>query len=169
MTGVRARRSRRNKKVNTTKPAKKRRNKQKKTLKIANKTIQKHWDESKTLKQNFKDLGLACDVNKSLPLVKKKNKSENEEVEKMDTENPTQVVQELEMQASNSEDKTERRIAPGEARFIWNLIQKYGNDFKAMARDKSNIYQHTPNQLKRKYEGFLRSSQDFSKHLTDSS
>lgn len=34
-----------------------------------------------------------------------------------------------------------------------------------MARDKRNCYQHTPNQLKRKCEAFLRSKQDFSGYL----
>ncbi|XP_028517867.1 nucleolar protein 16 isoform X2 [Exaiptasia diaphana] len=160
MTGVRARKSRRNKRANTTRPAQKKK-KIKKKIKIQNKTIQKHWDHSKTMKQNFKDLGLSCDVNMSMPVIKKK-KTEGEET--MEVDSTTSVVQEFE-QLAQTEEKKERHISPGEAQFVWNLIQKHGNDYKAMARDKMNIYQHTTNQIKRKCEAFLRSSQDFSQHL----
>ena len=40
---------------------------------------------------------------------------------------------------------------------IKQLIDKHGNDYKAMARDiKLNIYQHTKAQLKKKCEKYLR-------------
>ncbi|KAK3714539.1 hypothetical protein QZH41_014210, partial [Actinostola sp. cb2023] len=132
------------------------------------KTISQHWDHTRTMKQNFKDLGLSCDVNMTIPVVKKKNKTESNDEEKMQVETPTPVVQEFE-QLALLEEKTERRIAPGEAQFVWKLIQKYGDNYKAMARDKTNAYQHTANQIKRKCEGFLRSSQDFSQHLQEKS
>lgn len=53
----------------------------------------------------------------------------NEWVEEYSLINFNCFTIELEIQASK-EDKTERRIAPGEARFVWNLIQKHGNNYK---------------------------------------
>jgi hypothetical protein len=39
------------------------------------------------------------------------------------------------------------------------MLLKYGNNYKAMARDKANCYQHTAKQLRRKCEAFLVSKQ----------
>ncbi|EDO47617.1 predicted protein [Nematostella vectensis] len=143
----------------------KRKKKHKKIVKIMNSTLSKRWDHSKTLKQNFQELGLVSDVNVALPIQKKKKREDDNE--KMEVEkSPTDVVQEFETLAAN-EVKKERRIAPGEAHFVWKLIQKHGEDYKAMSKDKDNYYQHTPKQLKRKCEAFLRSSQDFSEYLKD--
>jgi nucleolar protein 16 len=37
--------------------------------------------------------------------------------------------------------------------FVKRLVEKHGDDYKAMARDhKLNTYQHTPKQLQRKIE-----------------
>ena len=71
---------------------------------------------------------------------------------------------ELEQEASHS-IKTEKHISPGEAKFLWELIQDYGENYEAMKRDKRNYYQHTANQLRRKCMKFLNSNQDFSKYI----
>lgn len=76
---------------------------------------------------------------------------------------------------SESESAYEKPQYPGYACFplhyrIKKLCQKDFSKFKlsfaqGMARDKRNCYQHTPNQLRRKCEAFLRSTQDFSGYL----
>ncbi|XP_020610290.1 nucleolar protein 16-like [Orbicella faveolata] len=165
MTGVRRKKTQRKKRVNTTKPGLKRKKREKK-VKVLNQTLRQNWDQKKTLKQNLQNLGLAFDANAAVPIPKRKVKGHNtEEVEEMEVDRePTAVVKEFEKMAAN-ELKGERHISPGEAQFLWQLIQDHGNNYKGMARDKRNCYQHTPNQLRRKCEAFLRSTQDFSGYL----
>ena len=53
--------------------------------------------------------------------------------------------------------KKETFQGASQKQFIKQLIDKHGNDYKAMARDiKLNIYQHTKAQLKNKCEKYLR-------------
>ncbi|XP_068709843.1 nucleolar protein 16-like [Montipora capricornis] len=165
MTGVRRKKAQRKKRVNTTTPGLKRKKKDKK-LKVLNQTLQKNWDRKKTVKQNLRSLGLAYDANAALPLPKRNKKDEKlQEVEHMEIDKePTAVIKEFEEMAAN-EVKKERHIPPGEAQFVLGLIQDHGNNYKDMARDKRNYYQHTPKQLKRKCEAILRSKQDFSRYL----
>ncbi|KAM7445479.1 hypothetical protein ABFA07_006079 [Porites harrisoni] len=162
MTGVRRKKAQRKRRVNTTKVGSKRKKKDKK-VKVLNQTLRKNWDQKKTMKQNLQDLGLAFDANKAVPLPKQKVRSQQlEETEKMEIDKePTSVIKEFEQMAAN-EVKGERHISPGEAQFLWQLIQDHGTNYKAMSRDKRNYYQHTPKQLKRKCEAFLGSKQDFS-------
>ncbi|PFX30318.1 Nucleolar protein 16 [Stylophora pistillata] len=130
-------------------------------------TLRKSWDQEKTLKQNLQILGLAFDANSAIPIPKSKTKGyKDEKVEAMevDKKEPTTVMREFEQMAAN-EKKCERHISPGEVQFLWQLIGDHGNNYKGMARDKRNCYQHTPNQLKRKCEALLRSKQNFSGYL----
>jgi len=165
MAGVRRKKAQKKKRINTTKPGLKRKKKDKK-VKVLNQTLRQNWDQKKTLKQNLRDLGLAFDANAAVPLPKRKAKNQKcQEVEEMEVDKePTAVIKEFEKMAAD-EVKIERHISPGEAQFLWQLIQAHGNNYKDMARDKRNYYQHTPNQLKRKCEAFLRSKQDFSGYL----
>ncbi|XP_065052540.1 nucleolar protein 16-like [Rhopilema esculentum] len=169
MGGVRARKSRRNKIVNDTKVANKRKKRNFKVAKVTSKVIKDHWDDRKTLKQNFKSIGLAMDPNdackKTTLKVKKISKKATDSDIAMECED-TVVVQKLKEEASHI-SKKERLVSPGEAQFILTLRDDYGEDYKAMARDKRNYQQHTPNQLRRKFEAFFRSS--YYKKYTSSS
>lgn len=166
MTGVRRKKSRRNATIKNTKGMRKR----KKVINpsIGDDTLKQHWDMSKTLQQNMKHLGLAFDSNKGTGVPKrmrKKDRLTQELLEQngMDVEieeEPinTAVVEEFSRQAANGQ-KTIRHIAPGEAQFLMELIKTHSDNYKAMARDKRNKYQHTAKQLQRKCEGILTSSQ----------
>lgn len=76
------------------------------------------------------------------------------------------VFIELEQEASHT-IQTKRHIPPGEAKFLWELIQDYADNYEAMKRDKRNYYQHTACQLRRKCMKFLHSNQDFSKYINN--
>lgn len=129
------------------------------------KAIRKTWDKSKTLKQNFKDIGLAYNVNNSMPVKNTGDKSiSSSEAMEVDKQPRNSVVKELEQEASHGA-KTEKHISPGEAKFLWELIRDHGDNYEAMKRDKRNYYQHTAKQLRRKCTKFLNSSQDFSKYI----
>ncbi|KAK2558372.1 Nucleolar protein 16 [Acropora cervicornis] len=167
MTGVRRKKAQRNKRVNTTKPGAKRKKKDKK-LRVLNQTLQKHWNYKKSVRQNFKELGLASDPNTVVGFPGKKSAKQGEKTQEdqemeVDKE-PTPLIQEFEEMAAN-ELKTERHIPPGEARVLWRFIQDHGDNYKGMAKDKRNYNQYTPKQLQRKCETFLKSKQDFSRYL----
>ncbi|XP_002155670.1 nucleolar protein 16 [Hydra vulgaris] len=155
---VRAKKSRRKATIKITKGARK---KLKKPT-IKDSTLQKHWDKSKTLHNNLKDLGLAYDSNAAIKIntgKKTKHSDVVKDTNKMEIDETLNkpVIKEFERQAANGM-KMERHIAPGEAKFLMTLIKKHGTNYKAMAKDKDNTYQHTAKQLKRKCESLLKSS-----------
>ncbi len=47
------------------------------------------------------------------------------------------------------------------------MIEKYGEDYKKMARDHKNYYQDTPAQLKRRINIFKSMKQAYGKYLSD--
>lgn len=165
MGGVRKKKSRRQATIKITRNARKK----KKLIKpaIGDAVLKKHWDNSKTLQQNLKHLGLAYDSNEVIKIPKNKRKTrkdlihedmEGEKVMEVEKDVPiTDVIEEFEKRAAN-ERKTERHIAPGEAKFVMELMKKHGKNYKAMFKDKRNTHQHTIAQLRRKCEGLLKSS-----------
>ena len=161
MAGVRRKRTQRKKRVNSTSTGRKLKKKSKIKVNIDSKAIRKTWDKSKTLKQNFKNLGLMYNVNNIVPGNESISNSEAMEVDKQPVNS---VIKEMEEEASH-EVKKEKHIAPGEAKFLSELIQDYGDNYEGMKRDKRNYYQHTAKQLRRKCMKFLNSSQDFSKYV----
>lgn len=164
MVGVRGKKSRRLRKNDPTKAGRKK----KKVVKpqVGNAVLKQHWDSKKTLKQNMKDLGLAFNPNDTAAgnPKKKGKKQSGMEVDEEEEEVPTMeekivntaVIDEFEVQASVTY-KHERVIAEGEAKFLLALMKDHGTNYKAMARDKRNTYQHTMNHLKRKCQAFLKS------------
>lgn len=63
----------------------------------------------------------------------------------------TAVVAELEREAARPEKKYKRRQPEGEKAFVAELVEKYGDDYEAMARDmKINYMQRSAGDLKRR-------------------
>lgn len=167
MTGVRRKKSRKNTTIKITKGLRKK----KKLIKpaVGDNILKQHWNDSKTLQQNMKHLGLAYDSNKPTGLTKKKKLTRKDMLKedlmadagmKMEVEKEpinTTVIDEFTKQAANGK-KTERHISPGEAKFLMDLIHTHSDNYKAMARDKRNKHQHTNKQLQRKCEGLLKST-----------
>eukprot|EP00117_Sycon_ciliatum_P029815 scpid78751/ scgid23651/ Nucleolar protein 16 len=177
MAYIRAKKSKRNKRINTTKPAAKAKKRRRVVLTgFAKPILEKTWDKKRTVHENFRKLGLAANPNKALPPIHVKkprvkpmyidpleqSAMVDEPVEEEPVVEgpplPTETVVDLERLASGGE-KLERHISPGEVDFVMHMIKTHKSDYKAMARDKRNYYQHTPKQIKRKVEAFLRSKQ----------
>eukprot|EP00118_Oscarella_pearsei_P018424 m.188756 g.188756 ORF g.188756 m.188756 type:complete len:167 (+) comp39393_c2_seq4:351-851(+) len=159
MPSVRTRKARKRVKANSTKPAVKK--KKQKRIKLGG-VLGKAYDEKKTMKENFTEFGLALDPNEGL-LVEQKVKmavGADAEAEKNSKQGKSKgwVIEALEREATRETKRRGRHIAPGEVKFLSNLIEKYGEDYKAMARDETNWYQHTPNQIRRRCQAFLLSS-----------
>merc|ERR1712113_199502 len=77
MGGVRRKKSRRNATIKILRNQRKNRKK----VAIGDKVLKEHWDSSKTLKQNMKELGLAYDANSSIKELQKRKKPTDEEEE----------------------------------------------------------------------------------------
>lgn len=145
-------------KTNYGKIRKKEHNKKHKVV-IGNKLVRDNWDKKKTVKENFSDLGLVADPNSEYRTThNKKMKPGEMEVEIGDINDykqDTEVVMKLEEQAKE-ESPAMRHFSPAECELWGGLVTDHGTDFKAMARDKRNTYQHTPKQIKRKIEAYLQ-------------
>lgn len=169
MAGVRRKRTQKKKRVNSTLTGRKLKKKNKIKVNINSKVIRKAWNESKTVKENFKGLGLMYNANNNKPAGQHPRtgsilSSSDENGMEIDEQTKNNVIQKLEEEASHGM-KRETHVSPGEAKFLWELIRAHGSNYEAMTRDKRNYYQHTAKQLKRKCTKFLNSSQDFSKYV----
>lgn len=111
---------------------------------------------SKKPKQFFQELGLAEDPNKVIgkkkraKLAKDPNSIRSNKIKKAPKETPaTKFVRELEEKANKPTKKNFKfgKVMCAELEYY---IQKYGDDYQAMARDKKNIYQDSPGQLRQK-------------------
>lgn len=146
-------------------------------------------DKRKTLTSNINDMGLVFDVNKSLGIPNYKAErlmktklangfvEEEEEASSSESEQEEpqeggkfvmkkRVVDELEAQ---SKEFVERkfRLPKGIITFVSYLIDKYGLDYKKMAKDHKNYDQETWRQLRAKCRKFMSIPDHFSKYLIE--
>eukprot|EP01136_Pigoraptor_vietnamica_P007307 Opistho-1_new@41389 len=158
--------------VSRTKKNRRGQNRHFKKVSISNPQIKAQWDDKLTLRQNMRRMGILHDPNEIAPLdafeVKPKeyvlgeNGLEEYEDDKALTSAekapapPTELVKSFEKKAATAAPKP-IHMAAGDAEFARACIRKYGEDYKAMARDlKLNTHQHTPKQLQKKCEEYLR-------------
>lgn len=57
------------------------------------------------------------------------------------------------------------RLPKGQVEFITYLLDKYGHDYKAMAKDKKNYYQETWKQLRAKVKTFMGIPKQYAEYL----
>lgn len=124
---------------------------------IQNELVRKNWDKSKTLKENFASMGLVADVNEPYRTTHHKRKTDHV-VEEGDVEEYKAVVQQMEVESQSGAGPAIRHYSPAECELWEGMVRDHGTDYKAMARDKRNTLQHTPKQIKRKVEGYLKFS-----------
>lgn len=148
--------------------------------------IKKAMDHRKTLTTNIDEMGLVFDVNKSLGVPNYKadrlksarivngfveeemSGSENGEEEATAEKSfPKQrVVDDLEKQSKELRE-SKFRLPKGIVKFVSYLIDKYGLDYKKMAKDYKNYDQETWRQLRAKCRKFMSIPEHFSKYLTE--
>ncbi|XP_046558669.1 uncharacterized protein LOC124267725 isoform X1 [Haliotis rubra] len=169
---ARIRKQSRNKTYNYTKDRKRSWKNKSKQQKITCETVRESWDEKKSVAQNMHDMGLSADSNKTIRIPKTKEflTKSAEVVMAMKSKKKKalkhHVVDALEKQA-NIPQEARLRLSDLEVRYCVHMIEKHGEDYKAMARDPKNYYQDTPKQIKKKinrfknipeqYEAYLRS------------
>lgn len=115
--------------------------------------IKAAWDSTKSLKKNLAEMGISADPNKTLKLPKNKFKMGTLNVEmEVDLEKTPikqSVMDELELR-SQIPGKKKMSMGEDEAMYCVYMMEKYGDNYTAMAKDERNYYQDTPKQIKRK-------------------
>lgn len=149
--------------------------------------IKNALDHRKTLTGNISDMGLVYDVNKALGIPNYKadrlrkrkielvhgfveedaSGSEDEEEASAAQRFPKQqVVDDLESKSKELRE-SKFRLPQGIVKFVSYLIDKYGLNYKKMAKDHKNYDQETWRQLRAKCRKFMSIPEQFSKYLAE--
>ncbi|XP_029046411.1 nucleolar protein 16 [Osmia bicornis bicornis] len=152
------------------------RNKLQKLPTIKCKQLKDSWEVTKSTRTNLKQMGLAYDPNETLKvssnkeqLVEKFKVEDLENVSKKDEDvemTPVKVHVSEELEA---EAKAPRRrmfkLPNSQVNFLTYLLDKYGEDYKAMARDKKNYDQLTWKQIRAKIKVFKGIPEQYNEYL----
>ncbi|KAL4231635.1 Nucleolar protein 16 [Mactra antiquata] len=136
--------------------------------------IAEAWDRRKSVLKNLTDMGLSYDPNKTLCIKKTKEflgpkfKEDEMEVEEEARPSKEHVIKALEVEASKPAAKTNKLSEP-DVQYCTYMIDKYGDDYKAMSRDPKNYYQDTPKQIKKKIYMFKNNTEQYEAYLQSKS
>ncbi|XP_067131400.1 nucleolar protein 16 [Centruroides vittatus] len=133
--------------------------------------IRRAWDNKKSILNNMQEMGLSADPNKTLKVPSAKELLEpmeldNVKKQKKRTTKPPKlfVAKELENEAKMPQPNKFR--LPNEiVKYCIYMLEKYGEDYKAMARDPKNYQQDTPAQIRRKIQKFQSIPEQWNKYL----
>ncbi|WAR22551.1 NOP16-like protein [Mya arenaria] len=141
-----------------------------KRLARKNKEIKECWDDKKSVLNNLADMGLSADPNKTLHIKSTKElitpmEMDISEIKKINKKPVKEsVVKALEQEANIPAAKTNKLSEP-EVMYCTYMMDKYGDDYKAMARDPRNHYQETPKQIKKKINMFKNTGPQYAAYL----
>ena len=120
------------------------------------------FDMKKTLNENYKDMGLATNLNSHQIIDKtakitSKYEEDNDDLMHHLSEALRSVEKPLKPILENvpQEVKRTRFQSSREQDFLREIIAKYGNDYSRMKHDKLNVLQLTEGQLRKKCEKYL--------------
>lgn len=140
------------------------------------------WKEKATVRDNYAAMGLAATVNSDASVavdvqtcagrIKNKSRTSNLSIGsgQLQVAGSGTTLQEMEEDVDEErraavdilEEATQYPAAPrlfmfeGEQEFVEGLLSRHGEeDYAKMARDKSNVFQHTPAQIKKKVAKYL--------------
>uniref|UniRef100_A0A182J5F4 Nucleolar protein 16 n=1 Tax=Anopheles atroparvus TaxID=41427 RepID=A0A182J5F4_ANOAO len=138
--------------------------------------IKRAYNPKKDPEQNIREMGLAYDVNRAIPIPKFKQQmkemalelnalANEEDEEAIETEKPPKreprprakqyVADELE-RAANEFAGVRYRMPRPQVRQITSMIDQHGFNYYAMERDRRNYEQETWRQFRRKIRKFLK-------------
>lgn len=133
---------------------------------VKNPQIRAAYDKTKKPQRNIREMGLAYDANRAIPIPNVKNQIRDMERAlsgqkvKSGTRKarpgPKQHVAEQLEEEANEFIGTRFRIARSMVRQITAMIDRYGFNYQAMARDRTNYEQQTWRQFRSKVRCFLR-------------
>ncbi|XP_012261901.2 uncharacterized protein LOC105689456 [Athalia rosae] len=179
MTKVRKQKRRKRFRANVNR--KRLRNKLRKLPKIECKEIEGSWEVKKSIRGNLDSMGLAYDPNEVLKIPSTKHsltksqkrgrwlEEENMETDTIQNEKPDHKPKIHVANALDADAKAPRerlfRLPKGQVQFVTYLMEKYGDDFKAMARDRKNHYQMTWCQIRSKINTFKSIPEQYAEYL----
>lgn len=105
-------------------------------------------------------MGLVHDVNVIKPKPAKTTDVEMEE----ETKPPTEIVEKLEQDANALRVKT-YKLPKNQVEYLSYLLDTYGEDYKAMAKDKRNYLQHTWKKIRSKIRVFKSIPEQYNEYL----
>lgn len=158
------------KQFNYNKNRKKEWQKKKKQPNIGCEQVKNAWDDKKSVKKNLNEMGLSVDPNKTIRIPKTKDLiGSNTKKENVDTKEAVMpiklhVMQDLEREACLPEKKT-LKLSDPDVRYCIYMMEKYGEDYGAMARDRKNYYQDTPKQIRKKINTFKGVPEQYKAYL----
>lgn len=121
-------------------------------------------------------MGLSSDPNKTIPIPSNiqslqlsSRSNDSGKWEEVNAEGETLAPKKYIAEALEQEAKAPRvkrfRLPNSQVDWITYLMDKYGTDYKAMARDKKNYNQETWKQLRAKIKRFQSIPEQYSKYL----
>lgn len=122
--------------------------------------IKAAWKNGRSADANMNAMGLALNLRDTFKIDDTKDSLRSEKTTTKDPSGDAEmselkVADLLEYEASKAKESTMRLSEP-EAQFCMMMLEKYADDYKAMARDANNYYQETPKQIRRKVLTFRR-------------
>lgn len=145
---------------------------------IGCKQIKDAWEVKQSIKGNLKEMGLVYDPNEVIKIRDPKDSIldgiSNEvvatanfsEEDLVDEKQPTKihVAEELEREAKAPRERM-FKLPKGQVQFVTSMMDKYGDDYKAMSRDKKNYYQLTWRQIRAKINTFKNIPEQYAEYL----
>lgn len=133
------------------------------------------WDDNKSVTRNLTDMGLSANPNVTLSIPTPKDylgvdSVTMETLRQLRQKIPKKkalkgkVVEDLEAEANIPQAKT-LKLAEPEVEYCIYMSEKYGEDYKAMARDHRNYYQDTPKQIRNKIKTFTKIPLQYNQYL----
>uniref|UniRef100_A0A182PG06 Nucleolar protein 16 n=1 Tax=Anopheles epiroticus TaxID=199890 RepID=A0A182PG06_9DIPT len=146
--------------------------------KIKNEEIRAAYNRRKQPEKNIRDMGLAYDVNRAIPIPNVKRQIKEMELElsgqKVSSDkassskvHPKQYVAARLEEDANEFAGTRFRMARSMVRFITAMIDRHGFNYQAMARDRQNYEQETWRQFRSKVRKFLRIPEQCTPYLEE--
>ncbi len=145
-----------------------------KSARITCDVLKEEWDAARPVKTNLESMGLVFNANSAiknrstkrmmvdlLAAREKKPAERGDEEEKEEVAEEPGVVQKLRTEAASYVKKNTFRLPAEDVRWITSMMDKHGDDFKAMARDPDNLFQLTPKQIRQKVAKFVSVREQF--------
>ncbi|KAK6633210.1 hypothetical protein RUM44_003811 [Polyplax serrata] len=102
-------------------------------------------------RKNFKKNGLVYDVNQDIKSLNKQRKEHDSNTS--DAKPTTNLVSRLEQTASVVRHK-QTNLSKDQMEYLSYMVENYGDNYKAMAKDRRNYLQHTWKQLRNKVKAY---------------
>ncbi|XP_024249722.1 nucleolar protein 16 [Oncorhynchus tshawytscha] len=118
--------------------------------------IRNAWSDKKSVARNLRDMGLAFDPNRALPIktLTFAAVERTEEAPTLKFVRKPYVLNELIAEANLPEIDT-KTLSTDLIEYVQYMIREHSENYKAMARDE-NYYQDTPSQIRRKVDQYKR-------------